>query len=533
MTNLVSLEGLFALFLVITVGLIIGRIKIRGFSLDMSAVIFIALFLGYMGVEVPSVFKTFGLLLFIFTVGMQSGPGFFNSFLSDGRKSILFVTLVVLSGVGAALLFCKLFGIADSGLIVGLFTGGMSSSIGLAASSDILNSPYVSIGYSIAYPFSILICLLFFYLLPVVLRVNFKHEEVLSDEEEKQKAPLLVRFDYKVENPNVDGRTISELDLRARTHCSISRIKHADETFGPTKNSHIFLGDILRIIGPADKHEELETLIGKPVEDVDMQFDDKNEVIWLLVTNRKIIGKTLAELNLFSAYDSTIVRIRRAGIDLPPTGRMKLRFGDRLFVSTTKTQEKAISRLFGNDDKRLSDTDFLPITLGILLGILLGSVEIPLGAFSFKLGLSGGVLIASLVLSAIGKTGPVIWSMSSSSNILFRELGLLLFTAAVGTEAGSHISSAFSNGGEKLILIGALISITPFIVGFFLGRYVFKMNFMTLLGTLSGGMTTSFGLMAIGSRTNSDIPRLNYAKVYPFGLVLMIILSQILALALK
>ncbi len=526
-------EELFALFFVITAGLIIGRIKIRGFSLDMSAVIFIALFLGYMGIKVPSVFKSFGLLLFIFTVGMQSGPGFFNSFLSHGRKSVLLVSILILSGVGAALLFCELFGIHNNGMILGLFNGGMTSSIGLAASSDILDSPYISIGYSIAYPFAVILSLLFFQFLPILLRIDWKKEEQISEEEERSKIPVLIRCDYLVENPNIDGKTISELNLRATTQCSISRVKHDGLTITPVKNTKIFTGDVLRIIGAENMHEKIQILIGRPVEDEDMDLRQTGEVVWVLVTNKNVIGKTLAELNLFSNYDSTIVRIRRASVDLPPSGKMKLRFGDRVLVATTTANEKAIAKFLGNDTKLLSDTDFLPITLGIVIGILLGNIQIPLGSFNFKLGLSGGVLISSLILSSIGKTGPIIWSMSSSSNILFRELGLLLFTAAIGTEAGSHISGAFNEGALNLVAIGLLIAITPFIIGFLIGKYCFKMKFLNLMGVLSGGMTTSFGLMAISSKTSSDVPRINYATVYPFGLVLMIIIPQLLALFLK
>jgi putative transport protein len=206
-----------------------------------------------------------------------------------------------------------------------------------------------------------------------------------------------------------------------------------------------------------------------------------------------------------------------------------LRFGDRLMVAASRDSMQQVVKLLGNDDKRLSETDFLPITLGIVIGILIGMINIPVfGLFDFSLGITGGVLSAALILSGIGKTGPIIWSMSSNANQLFRELGLLMFLATVGCEAGGHIGETFQSYGAGLIAAGAAITLIPLVIALVVGKYILKMNFLTLMGVITGGMTSTPGLAAINTQSDSGIAQVAYAAVYPLALVLMILFSNIL-----
>ena len=215
-------QGLFALFFVISVGLMLGRVKIKGFSLDVSGVIFIAMLLGYWGVEIPKMFQNFGILLFIFTVGIQSGPTFFATLFSDGKKPIFLTAILVCTGALLSVVLCYVFGLGDVGSILGVFNGGMASSIGLAASIDIVPSAKISLDYSLIYPFGVVITILFFQLLPTVCKIDFKKENAMDAEDNRKRNPIILRCDYRIENPAIDGRKISDLNFRTTTGGDIS-----------------------------------------------------------------------------------------------------------------------------------------------------------------------------------------------------------------------------------------------------------------------------------------------------------------------
>jgi putative transport protein len=515
------------LFLVIALGLIIGRIKIKGVSLESSAVIFIALLLGHLGFDLPKVVQDIGLVFFIFTIGMQAGPGFFSSFMKDGRKLVLVATVVVATGVLLTGVLGKLCGVNKS-LLLGIFNGALTSTPGLAAAIEISGSPQASIGYGITYPLGVVLVVLFLQLLPMLGKIDFrKCEKQYEDEQHGSIEPLISR-NVKVVNPNVNGKTIRELHIHNTTGCVISRIKHDGVTTTPDKNTVLHMDDILRAVGTEHDLHRIEFFIGSSAPDEDLELSQGHKVDWVLVTNKAVINKPLSKLNFLANFDATITRIRRAGIDLAPNGSATLRFGDRVLVASKKADMDMVVKFLGNDNKRLSSTDFLPIALGILIGVALGKISIPIFGVSVNLGLTGGVLTAALVLGALGKTGPIIWSMSSNANLVFRELGLLFFLASAGTEAGKHIQSALAEHGITPLLIGIAITLLPMVVGLLVGRYALKLNFLTLLGVLAGGMTSTPGLSAVTSKSETNIVQIAYATVYPFALVLMIIFSTLL-----
>ncbi|NTW24590.1 MAG: transporter [Lentimicrobium sp.] len=526
MDNLISVSYL-ALFLIISLGLLAGRAKIKGFSLDISAVIFIAMLMGHFGFRLPSEYQHIGLLLFIFTIGIQSGPGFFRSFKQYGKQLFIIATIIIASGALVTWGISQLLSI-DKALAVGLFNGAMTSTPGLAAAVEVSGSPLASIGYGIAYPFGVVGVVLFVSLLPKLLKVDFKKSEEEFTQNLRQSYPEFIPGNFRVENPNINGKNLKDLKFRTATKCVISRVKHNGVTLTPSRDTILYTGDIIRALGTAEDLENVKLLIG-PATDELLELDKGHDVQWVLVTSKQVINKPLQKLNLGANYDATVVRIRRSGIELKPMHYTMLRFGDRLLVATSKESMRHVVKLLGNDDKRLSETDFLPITLGIVIGILVGMINIPVfGLFNFSLGITGGVLASALVLSGIGKTGPIIWSMSSNANQLFRELGLLMFLATVGCEAGGHIAGTFSEYGASLLLAGAAITLIPLIIAFITGRYLLKMNFLTLMGVITGGMTSTPGLAAINSQSDSGIAQVAYAAVYPLALVLMIVFSNIL-----
>ncbi len=256
------------------------------------------------------------------------------------------------------------------------------------------------------------------------------------------------------------------------------------------------------------------------------------EIESLLLTKKDMINKQLGDLNLMKNFGCTVTRIRRSGIDLSPSPDLALKFGDKLMVVGEKDGIKGVARLLGNDTKQLSDTDFFPIALGIVLGVLFGKLNISFSdSLSFSPGLTGGILMVALFLSAIGKTGPILWSMSGPANQLLRQLGLLLFLAEVGTSAGRNLMATFQESGWLLFGVGAAITLVPMLVAVCVGLFVFKINILDLLGTITGGMTSTPGLAAADSMTDSNIPSVAYATVYPIAMVFLILIIQVIASA--
>lgn len=519
-----------ALFVIISLGYLLGRIKIAGLSLDVSAVIFVALVFGYYGIIIPSDYQYLGLVLFIFTVGIQAGPGFFESFRKDGRTLALFtILLIVVSGV-LTLGFIWGFGV-DKNIAIGLLTGALTSTPGLAAAIDYTHSPLASIGYGIAYPFGVLGVILFVRLMPRLLNKKVKAAEEEYSSELSDEYPEIQKQNFVVENDNVIGKSIGELKIRQMTQAVVSRVVHDGLAITPVPATILHKGDLIKAVGTTDSLERIKLLIGRET-DIEVPLDPQYDVRTLLVTSKKVVGKTLGQINLLATYGGTITRIRRSGIDISPSPDSKLQLGDKLIIAASKANMANVARIFGDDDKRLSDSDMLPVALGIVLGVLAGMITFSFGNFKLGLGLTGGVLFVALILSRIGRTGPIIWTMSGAANNLIRQVGLLFFLAAVGTGAGAEIGSTFETYGISLFIYGAFITLIPMFVALYAGHYLFKMNLLTLFGAITGGMTSTPGLAAADSMTDTNAPSVAYATVYPLAMVLLIVVIQIMNLVL-
>ena len=314
------------------------------------------------------------------------------------------------------------------------------------------------------------------------------------------------------------------------TGAVISRLIHEGAMVIPRAKTILREGDLVKAVGTDNSLNQLALFIGERTE-IELPVDHDQVVESLLVTNKRMVDKTLGALDLSRAYHCNITRIRRSGIVLSPTPDLKLKFGDKVVVVGERKSVQEVGLLLGNNEKKLSDTDFFPIAMGIVLGILVGQLQISFSnSFSFSLGLTGGVLITALVLSKLGKTGPILWSMSGMSNQLLRQLGLLLFLAEVGTSAGANLFVTFQTYGLPYFLTGAVVTIVPMIVAGLLGFYVFKIPILDLMGTIVGGMTSTPGLATVDSMTDSTAPSVAYATVYPVAMILLIVLIQVLAL---
>lgn len=516
----------FLLFVIIALGIVLGRINIKGFSLGVSAVMFVALVFGHYGLTVPKIIQTIGLVLFLYTIGIQAGPGFFASFKKDGRRLALLALGVMIIG---GLIACGLIVVVgvDSNIVIGLFTGAMTSTPGLAAAIDITGSPLASIGYTIAYPFGVIGVIVFVRLLPKVTHRDIKSAEDVFEKEEQKAHPDVLKKHYIVENDNVDGLRVCDLNIRQITGAVASRIKHQGVGSSIKYDTVLHKGDIIRAIGTEESHEKMEQLIGSVTEE-QISLSQGHSVNSILVTNKKVVNKSIPELGMLTAYNAVITRIRRAGIDIVPDSRVKLQMGDKIIVIGRSEDMGAIVRIFGNSTKDLSDTDFLPIAIAIILGYVLGYISVSLGNYAFSLGLTGGVLMVGLLLGRTGKTGPIVWTLSGSANQLLRQLGLIFFLVSVGANAGNHIVESFEQYGMELFGYGAAITIIPMILIVIIDRLWLKMNVLSFLGAVAGAMTSTPALAAVDPMTRTNAPHVAYATIYPIAMVLLIIVVKLL-----
>jgi len=516
-----------AFFLIVGLGIALGKVSIKGISLDISAVIFVALVFGHFGIKIPEIFQKLGLILFMFSVGIQAGPGFFESFKKTGKVLIGLAFLVIVSGALVTILLAQLFDI-DFKLAVGLFTGALTSTSGLAAAIESTNSSLSSIGFGIAYPFGVIGVILFARLSPKIFGVSIKGEEEKFEKELQVDYPELISKNFVVENPNIFGKSIDDLHIRSLTNTNISRIVKRDKITGVEPSTILDEGDVIRAVGTKDDLKKLSYLIGKET-DIDIPISGKITVRKFLVTNKEVINKSLNQLGLLQNYNATVTSIRRSGIEITPKATSKLRFGDKLTATLPEHNVKSIGYKLGDSREKMDELNLLPIALGIIIGILLGEITIPLyGDVTFKLGLTGGVLIAAIVLSKIGKTGKIVWNVSGTVNQILRKLGLVFFLSAVGTSAGEHLVETIQTSGVDYFIAGLIITIVPMVLSISVGYYIFKMNFLKLIGALTGSMTSTPALSAVEPMTHTNAPQLAYATVYPFALVLLILVSQFL-----
>ncbi len=517
------------LFIIICLGYIIGNIRVKGISLDISAVIFVALVFGHFGLVMPDIIEKIGLILFIYTIGMQAGPGFFDSFKKQGRTLVLMAAVVILSSSLLTFLAIVLFDI-DVPVAIGLLTGALTSTPGLAAAIESTTSPGVSIGYGIAYPFGVIGVILFVRLYPKITKVSIKKAEKAYEDATVVESPDVVYKHFMVENENVAGKTIGQLRIRTMTEAVISRFMSNGEPLVPSSDTVLQQGDIVRAVGTQEALDKVELLIGKETHE-EIPLKDGFEVHSILVSNAKVVNKTIQEINQWtSPMNVRIIRVRRSGIDLTPTPNLKLHIGDKIKISCSATDTEMATKIFGGNTKKLSDTNFFPIATGIVLGYFLGKFSLTFGdSFTFSLGLTGGVLTVAMILSRLGKTGPIIWSMSGGANQLLRTLGLMFFLAGVGTKAGAHIVETFDQYGFDLFFIGGALTLLPMVLGTLIAQLVFKVNVLAMLGALTGSMTSTPGLAAVDPMTETNAPSIAYATVYPVAMVLLIICVQLLA----
>ncbi|MBE1081986.1 putative transporter [Escherichia coli] len=536
------------LALVAVVGLFIGNVKFRGIGLGIGGVLFGGIIVGHFvsqaGMTLSSdmlhVIQEFGLILFVYTIGIQVGPGFFASLRVSGLRLNLFAVLIVIIGGLVTAILHKLFDIPLP-VVLGIFSGAVTNTPALGAGQQILRDlgtpmemvDQMGMSYAMAYPFGICGILFTMWMLRVIFRVNVETEAQQHESSRTNGGALIRTINIRVENPNLHDLAIKDVPILNGDKIICSRLKREETLKVPSPDTIIQLGDLLHLVGqPADLHNA-QLVIG---QEVDTSLSTKGtdlRVERVVVTNENVLGKRIRDLHFKERYDVVISRLNRAGVELVASGDISLQFGDILNLVGRPSAIDAVANVLGNAQQKLQQVQMLPVFIGIGLGVLLGSIPVFVPGFpaALKLGLAGGPLIMALILGRIGSIGKLYWFMPPSANLALRELGIVLFLSVVGLKSGGDFVNTLVNGeGLSWIGYGALITAVPLITVGILARMLAKMNYLTMCGMLAGSMTEPPALaFANNLHPTSGAAALSYATVYPLVMFLRIITPQLLA----
>lgn len=536
------------LALVAVVGLFIGNVKFRGIGLGIGGVLFGGIIVGHFvsqaGMTLSSdmlhVIQEFGLILFVYTIGIQVGPGFFASLRVSGLRLNLFAVLIVIIGGLVTAILHKLFDIPLP-VVLGIFSGAVTNTPALGAGQQILRDlgtpmemvDQMGMSYAMAYPFGICGILFTMWMLRVIFRVNVETEAQQHESSRTNGGALIKTINIRVENPNLHDLAIKDVPILNGDKIICSRLKREETLKVPSPDTIIQLGDLLHLVGqPADLHNA-QLVIG---QEVDTSLSTKGtdlRVERVVVTNENVLGKRIRDLHFKERYGVVISRLNRAGVELVASGDISLQFGDILNLVGRPSAIDAVANVLGNAQQKLQQVQMLPVFIGIGLGVLLGSIPVFVPGFpaALKLGLAGGPLIMALILGRIGSIGKLYWFMPPSANLALRELGIVLFLSVVGLKSGGDFVNTLVNGeGLSWIGYGALITAVPLITVGILARMLAKMNYLTMCGMLAGSMTDPPALaFANNLHPTSGAAALSYATVYPLVMFLRIITPQLLA----
>ncbi|HEG0621673.1 TPA: putative transporter [Yersinia enterocolitica] len=536
------------LALVAVLGLWIGNWKVYGVGLGIGGVLFGGIIVGHFAQTYELVLngdmlhfiQEFGLILFVYTIGIQVGPGFFSSLRVSGLRLNCFAILMVIVGGLVTAIIHKLFAVPLP-IILGVFSGAVTNTPALGAAQQILTdlgSPpqlvsQMGMGYAMAYPFGICGILLVMWLIRLFFKINVDCEAKEFDSSHGQNRELLQTMNVAVRNPNLHGLSMQDVPLLNSDEVVCSRLKRGDLLMVPLSGTVIELGDYLHLVGQREALEKVRLVVG---EEVDVTLSTASTVLQtarVVVTNEAVLGKKIRDLNLKQKYDVAITRLNRAGIELVASNNASLQFGDILNLVGRPESIEAVSAVVGNAQQKLQQVQMLPVFIGVGLGVLLGSIPLFIPGFpaALRLGLAGGPLVVALILGRIGSIGKLYWFMPPSANLALRELGIVLFLSVVGLKSGGDFINTLVNGdGLAWIGYGAMITGIPLLTVGILARMLAKMNYLTLCGMLAGSMTDPPALaFANGLHPTSGAAALSYATVYPLAMFLRIMSPQILA----
>ncbi|WP_018108417.1 putative transporter [Bacteroides propionicifaciens] len=532
---------------VIAIGVALGKIKFFGVSLGVTFVLFTGIFMGHFGFKVNSdtlhFIQEFGLILFVFCIGLQVGPSFFSSFKKGGMILNLLAVGIVILNIGVALgLFFILDGRLELPMIIGTLYGAVTNTPGLGAAQEALNQlsyngPEISLGYACAYPLGVIGIIGSTILLRHIFKINLEKEEhdLLSENQSSQDRPE--RITIRVINKAIVGKKIKELAALLSYSFVCSRLMRDSNSIIPEGNTVIQDNDYLLIVCSAEKEETVVALLGEKVEgfvwteNVQKQTDNELELHKILITKSNINGKSLGDLQIRALHGVNVTRVARSGVDLLADSKLKLQVGDSLTVVGTLPNIKKVERLLGNSLKRLDHPNIITIFIGIFVGILFGSLpfQIPGIPMPIKLGLAGGPLVIAILIGRFGHHFKLVTYTTQSANLMLREVGIALFLASVGLKAGENfINTVVQGDGILYVGIGFLITVVPILVIATIGRLYFKINYFTLMGLIAGSNTDPPALAYANSVGTGDAPSVGYSTVYPLTMFLRILTGQLI-----
>ena len=532
------------LALVIALGIMLGKIKVAGISLGVTWILFVGIIFSHFGMRLNEhlihFMKEFGLILFVYSIGLQVGPGFFSSFKKGGVRLNLLATMVVCAGV---LVTCGLYVITGLPVttMVGILSGAVTNTPGLGAAqqaySDMtgIDSPDIALGYAVAYPLGVIGIILSMMVLRRVFRIDFaKEEEKALDTMDVQHDSVAQPHSLSVVNPALEDKSIRELQGLVNRDFVISRIRRqGGEIEIADDDTLLHVGDQILVVTTPRDAAAITAFIGRDVQVEWEQLDKRLISRRILITKPELNGKSLAQLKLHAGFGVSITRVNRAGVDLIAQPSLQLQMGDRVTVVGTEVSIANVEKVLGNSMKRLNAPNLIPIFIGIVLGVMLGSLPFTFPGIPqpVKLGLAGGPLIVSILISRFGPKFKLVTYTTMSANLMLREVGIALFLACVGLGAGEEfVETIIDGGGYAWIGYGAIITILPLLIVGVIGRLWFKVDYFTLIGVMAGATTDPPALAYSNDLAGNDIPSVGYATVYPLTMFLRVLSAQLLIL---
>ena len=533
----------FTLALVITAGILLGKVKVCGISLGITWILFVGIIAAHFGMGIPAevrhFIQEFGLILFVFSIGMQVGPGFFASFKHGGLTLVCLASTIVLLGVGVAYVIHLVSG-TPIPTMVGILSGAVTNTPGLGAAQQAyadasgVEDPSIALGYAVAYPLGVIGIIFSMIFIRYALRVKFgKEDEALAAISAEHKMAEIVSIECT--NKMLSGHDISYVNELINRKFVISRIAHPDGTIVlADSNSIISLGDKVLVVCASEDCEAVTAFIGNRIEMGEKEWDTPDSKLVsrrILITKPEINGKTYADLRLRTRYGINITRVNRAGVDLIPYQGMQLQIGDRVMVVGPENAIEKVAAVLGNSLKKLREPNLVTIFVGIALGVLLGSIPLLNVPQPVKLGLAGGPLIVALLLGRFGPRFHLVTYTTMSANLMLREIGIVLFLASVGIEAGEHfVQTVVEGSGLLYVGYGFLITVIPLLIIGMIARFYCKVNYFTLMGLIAGSNTDPPALAYANQTSGNDAPAVGYSTVYPLTMFLRILAGQMILL---
>lgn len=546
-------HSIMLLAFVIATGLLLGKIRVKGVSLGSTWILFVGILMSHLGFRADAsllhFLKEFGLILFVFSIGLQVGPGFFHSFKSGGLKLNLLAVALVLTGVVTTYVIHLATG-ENLVTLTGVMSGAVTNTPGLGAAqqtyldatagsfvheintSEIASS--LASGYAVAYPIGVLGVILVLMLVKAIFKVDLKKEaEILDSKESGMDSPQRVSFAIK--NPAVFGKTILEVSKSISNRFTISRVYRDGSVIVPVASTILHEGDDVLVVTALNSVDAVTMLFGEQIEmpkEAWDRIDASMSVRKLTITRTSMTGKRLKELKIRSTYGVSITRVSRSGIDLMANPDLIVQMGDILTVVGHDNEINQVAKFVGNSRTGLNHPNLIPIFFGIALGVLFGSLPIMIPGIpqAIKFGLAGGPLIIAILIGYFGPMLKITTYTTMSANLMLREIGISIFLAAVGLGAGETFVSSIVNGGYWWILYGAIITLIPTALVAIVGRLAFKLNFYQICGLLSGSCTNPPVLAFAQNAYGTDYTSVSYATVYPLSMFMRVLVAQILIL---